>query len=566
MGINTHTDLVHTLQGIVGHEYTLTDPARTLPYRQGIRFGVGDALAVVIPGTLVEQWRVLKACVEADVIVITQSANTGLTGGSTPDGNDYDRPIVIVSTRRLDGIQVIENGEQVVCLPGSTLFRLEKELKQYQRGPHSVIGSSCIGASVMGGVCNNSGGALIQRGPAYTQMAVFAQQDENGQLHLVNHLGIELGDEPETILQNLQNHKYSDQDIKHDAGMGHDHEYRNHVREIDADTPARFNADPARHYEASGSAGRLMVFAVRLDTFPLEKKSAVFYIGSNDTHELDDIRRHILSKFKNLPVSGEYMHREAFDIAAAYGKDTFVAIQKFGTDAMPRLFAFKNFVDRIMAKIPFFPKNFSDHFAVFMCKFLPQHLPQSIRDYRDRYEHHLILKMADDGIEEAEAFLNTFFQQKTGSYFRCNEKEAEAAMLHRFAAAGAATTYRNVHSDTVENIVALDVALRRNDSEWFETLPDSINQHFIHKMYYGHFFCHVFHQDYIARKGTDCNKVEDEMLVLLDQRGAQYPAEHNVGHLYHAKPALKQFYRQLDPTNSFNPGIGKTSKKKYWAD
>lgn len=566
MGINTHTDLVHTLQGIVGHEYTLTDPARTLPYRQGIRFGVGDALAVVIPGTLVEQWRVLKACVEADVIVITQSANTGLTGGSTPDGNDYDRPIVIVSTRRLDGIQVIENGEQVVCLPGSTLFRLEKELKQYQRGPHSVIGSSCIGASVMGGVCNNSGGALIQRGPAYTQMAVFAQLDENGQLHLVNHLGIELGDEPETILQNLQNHKYSDQDIKHDAGVGHDHEYRNHVREIDADTPARFNADPARHYEASGSAGRLMVFAVRLDTFPLEKKSAVFYIGSNDTHELDDIRRHILSKFKNLPVSGEYMHREAFDIAAAYGKDTFVAIQKFGTDAMPRLFAFKNFVDRIMAKIPFFPKNFSDHFAVFMCKFLPQHLPQSIRDYRDRYEHHLILKMADDGIEEAEAFLNTFFQQKTGSYFRCNEKEAEAAMLHRFAAAGAATTYRNVHSDTVENIVALDVALRRNDSEWFETLPDSINQHFIHKMYYGHFFCHVFHQDYIARKGTDCNKVEDEMLVLLDQRGAQYPAEHNVGHLYHAKPALKQFYRQLDPTNSFNPGIGKTSKKKYWAD
>lgn len=566
MGINTHTDLVHTLQGIVGHEYTLTDPARTLPYRQGIRFGVGDALAVVIPGTLVEQWRVLKACVETDVIVITQSANTGLTGGSTPDGNDYDRPIAIVSTRRLDGIQVIENGEQVVCLPGSTLFRLEKELKQYQRGPHSVIGSSCIGASVMGGVCNNSGGALIQRGPAYTQMAVFAQLDENGQLHLVNHLGIELGDEPETILQNLQNHKYSDQDIKHDAGMGHDHEYRNHVREIDADTPARFNADPARHYEASGSAGRLMVFAVRLDTFPLEKKSAVFYIGSNDTHELDDIRRHILSKFKNLPVSGEYMHREAFDIAAAYGKDTFVAIQKFGTDAMPRLFAFKNFVDRIMAKIPFFPKNFSDHFAVFMCKFLPQHLPQSIRDYRDRYEHHLILKMADDGIEEAEAFLNTFFQQKTGSYFRCNEKEAEAAMLHRFAAAGAATTYRNVHSDTVENIVALDVALRRNDSEWFETLPDSINQHFIHKMYYGHFFCHVFHQDYIARKGTDCNKVEDEMLVLLDQRGAQYPAEHNVGHLYHAKPALKQFYRKLDPTNSFNPGIGKTSKKKYWAD
>lgn len=56
------------------------------------------------------------------------------------------------------------------------------------------------------------------------------------------------------------------------------------------------------------------------------------------------------------------------------------------------------------------------------------------------------------------------------------------------------------------------------------------------------------------------------MLHLLEQRGAQYPAEHNVGHLYEAKPALKQFYRKLDPTNSFNPGIGKTSKKKNWAE
>jgi D-lactate dehydrogenase len=41
-------------------------------------------LAVVQPGTLVEQWRVLQACVEAGVIVIPQAANTGLTGGSTP--------------------------------------------------------------------------------------------------------------------------------------------------------------------------------------------------------------------------------------------------------------------------------------------------------------------------------------------------------------------------------------------------------------------------------------------------------------------------------------------------
>ena len=341
------------------------------------------------------------------------------------------------------------------------------------------------------------------------------------------------------------------------------------MRQIDADTPARFNADPARHYEASGSAGRLMVFAVRLDTFPLEENTAVFYIGTNNTRELDDIRRHILGNFKNLPISGEYIHRDAFDIAAVYGKHLFLAIKKLGTDMIPRLYAFKNLVDRIAKKIPFFSGSFSDWFAVNVCKLLPNHLPKSMRDYRDSYEHHLILKMSDDGIAEAEVFLKDYFtnnptNKRSGSYFRCNDKEAQAAMLHRFATAGAATVYRNIHTKTVEDLVALDIALRRNDKEWFETLPEDISQHFIHKLYYGHFFCSVFHQDYLAKKGTDCAKVEEEMLVILDQRGAQYPAEHNVGHLYHANSDLKNFYYELDPTNSFNPGIGKTSKKKFW--
>ena len=30
------------------------------------------------------------------------------------------------------------------------------------------------------------------------------------------------------------------------------------------------------------------------------------------------------------------------------------------------------------------------------------------------------------------------------------------------------------------------------------------------------------------------------------------------------KPSLKKFYRELDPTNGFNPGIGRTSKNKNW--
>ncbi|MGN7086931.1 D-lactate dehydrogenase, partial [Neisseria sp. P0001.S005] len=118
-------------------------------------------------------------------------------------------------------------------------------------------------------------------------------------------------------------------------------------------TAARFNADPARHYEASGCAGKLMVFAVRLDTFPQEKQTAVFYIGTNDINELTDIRRAALSEFKNLPISGEYIHRHAFDIAAVYGKDTFYIIKTFGTHQLPKLFDLKARVDRFSKKISF---------------------------------------------------------------------------------------------------------------------------------------------------------------------------------------------------------------------
>ena len=557
--------LIAQLTDIVGASFIITDPTKTEAYRSGYRFGTGNALAVVRPASLIEFWKILQACVTADVIVITQAANTGLTGGSTPHGNDYERDIVIINTMRINGIQLINNASQVVCLPGSTLNELELLLKPHGREPHSVIGSSCIGASVIGGVCNNSGGALVQRGPAYTEMSLYAQLNEQGQLELKNHLGIDLGETPEEILENLQAGRYQRKDIQQQCGKGHDHSYCNHVRQVDENSPARFNADPSRHYEASGSAGKLAVFAVRLDTFPAEKETAVFYIGTNQTEALNDIRRHMLAEFEQLPISGEYIHRDAFDIAAIYGKDTFWVIKKLGTHRLPTLFAMKAKVDRLAKRMPFLPSHFSDKALQTISKVLPQHLPEKLRQYRDQYEHHLILKMGGKGVSEAKQFLKDYFSDKAkGNYFECNAEESQAAMLHRFAVASAAVRYRAIHSQEVEDIVALDIALRRNDKEWFEVLPTEIDQKISHKLYYGHFMCHVFHQDYIVKKGFDCEQLEHEMLHLLDQRGAQYPAEHNVGHLYEAKPELSKFYQKLDPTNSFNPGIGKTSKKKFW--
>lgn len=558
--------LISSLQNVVGDNFLLTDKEKKQPYCKGFRFGAGEALAVVRPGTLVQIWQILKLCVEADVAVIMQAANTGLTGGSTPDGKDYDRPLVIISTMRIDQIQLVDQGRQIIGLAGSTLFGLEEKLAPYGREPHSVIGSSCIGASIVGGICNNSGGALVKRGPAYTELSLFAQINEQGELSLVNNLGIHLGDTPEEILSNLEKQKWQHSDVSFPEARASDNEYDQRVREVDANTPSRFNNDGRRLHEASGCAGKLAVFAVRLDTFPIPEKKQVFYVGSNDAAVFTKVRRDILSGFTNLPDSGEYLHRDCYDVSKKYGKDMFIVISKLGAKFIPKLFAFKRKFDAFTDKLGFLPNKMSDRVMQYFSYLFPNHLPARMEAYRDKYQHHWILEMSNDGVDEARAYLDEFFKTNDGDYFECTPEEADKAILHRFVAGGAIGRYHTMNSKQVGAMMTIDVALRRNDPDWFEELPPEIDEQIDTKLYYGHLFCHVMHQNYVLKKGADAKQLKGKILETFDARQAEYPAEHNVGHEYFAKAPLKQFYRQLDPTNSFNPGIGKTTKLKNWQE
>lgn len=560
----TIDSVIEKISNISGKKFTITDDARMEPYCRGWRFGAGKAIAVVKPGTLVEIWKILEVCVKSDVIVIMQAANTGLTGGSSPNGNDYDRPIVIISTLRIDQIHVINEGKQIVGLAGSTLFGLDEVLLPYGREPHSVIGSSCIGASIVGGICNNSGGALVKRGPAYTELSIYAQVNEFGQLVLVNDLGIDLGKTPEEILENLQNKNFTKEQIQNPNKLASDNEYHKRVREVDEPTPARFNADSRRLYGASGSAGRVAVFAVRVDTYPKPKDVQVFYVGTNDPDVIWKIRRDILSSFKTLPTSGEYVHRVCYDYAKKYGKDNHVVIDKIGPSFIPKLFNLKRKVDFLAGKFWFLPDKMSDRIMQFLIWFWPNHLPKRMEDFRDKYEHHWVIEMADEGIPEAQKYFSEFFKDHEGGYFECNEKEAKKAILHRFVAASAIGRYHALHKKRLGDMMTMDIAFPRNEKQWFEKLPPEVDEKFDLKLYYGHLFCHVLHQNYVCKKGVDAKSLKQELLKSFDARGAEYPAEHNVGHEYYAKEPLRDHYKKLDPTNSFNPGIGWTSKKKNW--
>lgn len=558
--------LVQRLEKIVGASYVYTDSARKIPYCKGFRFGEGQALAVIKPATLLELWEALKACHSADTAIIMQAANTGLTGGSTPNGHDYDRPIVVISTLRIDHIQLIDNAKQIVAFAGSTLFGLEDKLSPHGREPHSVIGSSCIGASIVGGVCNNSGGALVQRGPAYTELSLFAQIDSNGELSLVNNLGIDLGRSPEEILKNLENQTYKENDIQFPTDkLASDNEYHERVREIDADTPSRFNNDARRLYDASGCAGKLAVFAVRLDTYAKPEKERVFYVGVNDPNLMTQIRRDILSTFKHLPVSGEYYDAACYDVSKKYGKDSFVVIDKLGSNMIPKLFSMKRYVDRIAGNFTFLPDAFSDRMMQLFNYLWPNHLPKRMEDYRKRFKLHFIIETRNEGVDEAQAYLEKLLPTEQGDFFVCTEKEAKKAMLQRFAVGGGIGRFFALNKKTSGPLMTIDVALRRNEKEWLRELPSELSEKVAHEFNYGHFFCHVMHHNYILKAGVDAKAVKQEILKSFDERGAEYPAEHNVGHEYAAKAPLKAFYQKCDPVNVFNPGIGKTSKHKNWA-
>ena len=206
-----------------------------------------------------------------------------------------------------------------------------------------------------------------------------------------------------------------------------------------------------------------------------------------------------------------------FDVARVYGKDTLLMIHWFGTDYLPRFFALKGRLDAYLNKMRFVPRNLVDRTMQFLSRMLPEALPVRLLAFRQQFEHHLMLRVEEKSAGETEALLQELFGGN--GWFVCDAAEAKKAMLHRFVCAGAAVRYQAVHEDEVEDIVALDIALRRNDEEWLEKLPPRLEKDIVAKLYYGHFFCHVFHQDYILRKGSDAKLLKQELLQLLNQRG-----------------------------------------------
>ena len=346
-------------------------------------------------------------------------------------------------------------------------------------------------------------------------MALFAQRNAVGEFELINHLGIDLGEHPETMLTNLQNGQFNESKdsarVNNNRVSSNPH-YQTKVRDCEADTPARFNNDASGLFEASGSAGKLIVFAVRVATYPKVKSEQTFYISTNQADTLTTLRQQWLKSALNLPILAEYMHQDYNDITLRYGRDTCLSMRKLPAERIGELY-------RLQAKINYrlnkwrLPKTLPDRLLQLASIFMPTSLPTSLIEQATSHKYHLIIKVADDHIDSAYLFLQSHMQQHQGTLHVCSNEESQALLVFRSAATAAMFRYHNLHHKDFGTLISTDIALPRNAVDWDEALPANLQKQVSKTFYLGHFFCHVMHQDYLLY-------LQHALLVVHDDLGS----------------------------------------------
>ncbi len=94
--------------------------------------------------------------------------------------------------------------------------------------------------------------------------------------------------------------------------------------------------------------------------------------------------------------------------------------------------------------------------------------------------------MAGDGVVKPNRGWWIISKQAEGDFFVCTPEEGSKA-FYTVSPLRAQFVIRLCISDEVENILALDIALRRNDTRWYEHLPPDRQRQLMQNSYYDHF-------------------------------------------------------------------------------
>jgi D-lactate dehydrogenase (quinone) len=449
-------------------------------------------------------------------------------------------------------------------------------------------------------VAFGSGGTQCRKGPAYTERALYLKITENKWqqriVQVVNTLDVDgLEDREERLRQNYRPVmdsvpyrldtfgkyiKMGDHDMYYTTDgsqrAASDTNYAHRLTQLSDTAVNRSNAD-THGPDCCRCEGKVIVLATVHDTFPMPQSTKTFWVSFNSLTTAQQFREHVaLDNAEDVPITLEYLNKDAYDVIDESGR--FMANCTYWTGlTSPLLRQMWNAKSYIEASRP----GLIDRALHYFNGYLPSVLPRPIQQMANEYEHHAIVTIGEYGNGEMERFLKRMDKfiidtdnasapsaapvgsspsetTKDPTTRRSNIKiyecqtPAESSSLSavRFVAAPAFRTWCVAHDVSGFSV---DYALPSKS----RSIPNVPIQP-LKRMRYSHFACNVVHEDIaypISDEDIDDIKHVFKAAVEADC-GGRLPAEHGHGTEYVAPPATQERWRNMDPLNVLNPGIG----------
>jgi D-lactate dehydrogenase (quinone) len=584
-------ELPTVLAKIVGEDNVLDgsqETPQTTPFLKGMRLGRGQALCIVTPKRLKHVYEILPIILQANCVLVPQGQNTGLTGGSTPRHESTDRrPVVVLSMKHLDLIAPVDHGHRVLCLAGVGLASLDRYLAAHypDRESHAQLGSTFLNPTTAAGIALGSGGtACLRKGPAYTERALYLRinQDKWHQpvVEIVNTLGIKKLQESKPIVGAATKHYNAlykldafSETIKRgfhqsmcvtdlpQPGAAHDNRYRTNICQHDH-TLTRFNAD-TRGPHCNRSEGKVIILATVHDTFPTPQRTKSFWIGFDSMDLALEFRRHVaLHNPQDLPLSVEYVDRDAFDVIDQAGRAMATIISWLGTSSsfLRSMWTAKLYIESLpLASAPVM----IDKLLYNINYIFPPVLPHKVQRTGKTMNHHVAMTVGDFGDGGMERLLGRLdtFATKHGNrvvVHDCTDATAKLGAF-RFVAAPAFRTW--CVGNQVQGF-SVDYVLPKNAGQ-APTLNAAAKP--LKRMRYSHFGCNVVHEDLAYAPGVDLHEAKLALKYTVEQDClGKLPAEHGHGTEYHAPPEMQRRWITMDPMNVLNPGVGGLSTESWY--
>lgn len=477
------------------------------------------------------------------------------------------------------------------------------------RESHSVLGSTFLNPTTAAGVALGSGGTQCRKGPAYTERALYLKVTTNKWrekiVQIVNTLEIEgMEDRDELMKQEGRARKHMDsvpyridtwgrwiqkgyeRDMKYSSSSSDRRAKNNHQHHAsdvgyaaklcrhNSRSVSRHNADTSGP-DLCRSEGKVIILATVHDTFPKPKDTKTFWLSFDSLETALLFRKEVaLANPGDLPISMEYMDRDAFDVVDQAGRVLGNSIKLVGTSSsiIRRLWNLKLYIEAL----PFAGASlFVDKLLFHLNAFAPSILSSTIMNLGRTKDHHVALTIGEFGNGNLDRFLDRLQQfakvhgeDKIVVHECGSQNESKALTAFRFVAAPAFRTWcvgQGMQGYSV------DYALPKNDGS---SPPLHLNSGLednapnpVKRMRYSHFACNVVHEDLAYHPNVDMYKAKHLFKTIIEQKcDGKLPAEHGHGTEYIAPKKTQERWKKMDPLNVLNPGIGGLSEKARYED